>query len=142
MTDLPAFIDEHTITISASRERVWEVLRPYVAGLGAPTGGPLARPARLLWAPEPASGFLIAVERPCEEIVLEGRHRFSRYRLAFELGGGPGGATTLTARSFGDFPGSLGGIYRALVVGSRGHVLAVRHMLRTVRSRVSEPGSS
>ncbi len=42
--------------------------------------------------------------------------------------------TLLSARTYADFPGVGGRVYRALVVGSGAHVLAVRRMLRSVRS--------
>ena len=37
------------------------------------------------------------------------------------------------------FPGPLGRVYRALVIGTRGHVVAVMHMLRSVRQMTLEP---
>ena len=133
----PAYIDQHTLDVPADRERVWEVLRSFVAGLGFPEDGAVGRAARLVWAADPPSGFRVSEERRLEEVVLEGRHRFSRYRLAFALADGPHGTTRLTARSYGDFPGPHGTAYRALVVGTRAHRVAVRRMLREIGVRAS-----
>ncbi len=133
----PGLIDDHAIGIPADRERVWAELRSFVDGLGFPEQGVVGRLVGLAWAADPPSGFRIAEERLCERVVLEGRHRFSRYRLVFTLTDGPPGSTRLTATSYGDFPGLPGKAYRALVIGTRGHVLAVRRMLRTIRSRAT-----
>jgi hypothetical protein len=38
--------------------------------------------------------------------------------------------------TYADFPGPHGRAYRAAVVGSRGHVLAVRRMLAAIREAV------
>lgn len=62
-----------------------------------------------------------------------GRHRFSRYALTFRLRDA-GAATVVTAESRAEFPGVTGTAYRALVVGSGGHVVAVRRMLARVAS--------
>jgi hypothetical protein len=39
----------------------------------------------------------------------------------------------LTATTRAAFPGARGRAYRALVIGTRAHVLATRHMLHAVR---------
>ena len=41
-------------------------------------------------------------------------------------------ATLLRLRSYAAFPGLLGWAYRGVVVGSRGHVIAVRGILRAI----------
>jgi hypothetical protein len=128
----PAYIDEHSIRIEAGRAEVWAVLHPYAERLGF--AAPWDRVARQLLGTQPPSGFAIAEEETARRIALDGRHRFARYRLEFGLTTADG-ATRLSARSYGDFPGIHGRAYRALVVDSRGHVLAVRHMLRRIRRR-------
>ncbi len=65
--------------------------------------------------------------------MLTGRHRFSRYRLEFELGDLANGETVLSARTYAAFPGIAGQVYRALVIGSRAHVVAVQGILRSIR---------
>jgi hypothetical protein len=81
---------------------------------------------------EPSSGFAISDTVPLERLKLAGRHRFARYALEFTLRDGAPGTTRLAARSFAEFPGLHGRVYRALVVGTGLHVLATRAMLRAV----------
>lgn len=133
----PAHLDEHTLEVAASRDRVWQVLREYVDGLGLPATGLAGRVARAAWAPHPGSGFGVAEEEPGQRVVLEGRHRFSRYRLVFSVDEGADGSTRLTAASYADFPGLHRKAYRALVVGTGFHVLAVRRMLRSIAARAA-----
>jgi hypothetical protein len=129
MSDLP-WIDEHRITVPAPRDRVWAALCDYAgASIGIPDGSPLGR----LLGTEPTAGFAVTASRPPEHLGLGGRHRFSRYLLTFDLSDLPNGGTQVSARSYGMFPGLPGFAYRTLVIGSRGHVLAVRHMLRGIR---------
>ena len=126
----PPYIDEHTIVIAAPRDVVWTALCRYAdASIGIPAGHPLAK----LLGTEPARGFAVTASRAHQHLGLGGRHRFSRYLLTFDLTELPDGRTQVSARSYGAFPGLLGQIYRTLVVGSRGHVLSVRHMLQGIR---------
>ncbi|OWY63064.1 hypothetical protein B7486_55080, partial [cyanobacterium TDX16] len=74
--------------------------------------------------------------REPERMVLEGRHRFSCYRLAFELDAGPDeGTTTLRAVSHAAFPGLHGRAYRVAVISTGLHVLATQRILEAVRRR-------
>ncbi|MFC6287201.1 hypothetical protein ACFP3Q_08880 [Nocardioides sp. GCM10027113] len=136
-SDRLAFVDEHSLTVEGAPERVWAALREYAASLHSQPGGPAARLITSLLGTDPAPGFEVAEEVPNERLTLVGRHRFARYRLDFAVGPGPGVATILRATTHADFPGLRGRAYRLLVVGSRGHVLAVRHMLREVQRRAS-----
>ena len=70
---------------------------------------------------------------PNQQLALAGRHRFSRYLLVFELDDLPGEESLLTARTYAEFPGLHGGVYRALVIGTRFHAVAVKGMLRSIR---------
>jgi hypothetical protein len=81
---------------------------------------------------EPSSGFRIADEVEGKRVALTGRHRFARYRLEFELGPESAGHTRLSVLSYAEFPGALGRLYRTLLMGTGGHVLAVRHMIRAI----------
>jgi hypothetical protein len=64
-----------------------------------------------------------------------GRHRFSRYALVFRITERQDAPALLSAETRAEFPGGRGRLYRLLVIGSRGHVLATRSLLRAVRRR-------
>ncbi len=126
----PRFVDEHRVRIAAPRERVWEALRRYVdAALVRDRDSLLGR----LLGTEPRSGFAVAHEVSGSQVGLSGRHRFSRYCLVFELADAGDETTEVIARTFADFPGFHGRVYRALVIGTRAHVLALRVMFRSIR---------
>jgi hypothetical protein len=127
MEPLP-FIDEHRTRVGATPERTWDAVVQL-------TRRRLTRPApaafAALWRLEPASGFAMAEETPPRHLALRGRHRFSRYELAFVIDPGPDGVT-LSARTSAVFPGIAGRAYRALVIGSGGHGVIVRRMLEYI----------
>jgi hypothetical protein len=125
-------------------------------GRAAPVRGHLDRRSRRPPAGadprhRPRSGFGVAETVPGTRLTLAGRHRFSRYTLIFELrDAAPDGTvlpdstvlpdgtvlpagTVLTATTRAAFPGTRGQAYRALVIGTRAHVLATRHLLHAVR---------
>lgn len=135
--ELP-FVDEHRIAIAASRARVWDGLRRYVDSFLADAEHSVL--GRLLGT-EPRPGFEIASEVPHAELDLTGRHRFSRYRLVFELSDAAGDRTLLTARTYAAFPGPHGRVYRALVIGTRAHVVATNRILRSVRRATLSGGA-
>ena len=72
---------------------------------------------------------------PPERFALKGRHPFAVYRWVFELDA-EGAHTRLRALTWADFPGLHGKIYRALVIGSGGHRVAVRWTLKRVARTV------
>lgn len=128
-----SYIDEHAIRIDAPRHRVWESLRGYVdAFLRSTEHSPLGA----LLGTRPRAGFAIEGVEPGQRMSLAGRHRFSRYELVFELADARDGGTQLRAQTYADFPGLRGRLYRALVIGTRGHVVATNHILRSVKRRV------
>jgi hypothetical protein len=88
-----------------------------------------------------AVGFRVAAASPPTALALEGSHRFAAYALEFEIDPLPGGRSRLSATSRAEFPGTRGRVYRALVIGSRGHVLAVNRVLRRVQRRAERPAS-
>ena len=126
-------LDKHSATLHASQSAVWQAVRRYACGLAQSDHVVLGR----VLGTEPRSGFELAEEVEGERLVLIGRHRFARYRLVFELDVEPSNATTLSVLSFAAFPGARGRLYRGLLMGTRGHVLAVRHMLRTIQRQVA-----
>jgi hypothetical protein len=131
--ELP-YIDEHALRVAAPRAAVWTALERYVAGwMRQAEGHPLTR----VLGTDPPTGFAVAEREPTTRLVLAGRHRFARYELAFELADARGGTTQLRAQTYALFPGPHGRLYRALVIGTRGHVLVTNHLLRAI-ARLSE----
>ncbi|MFZ1154733.1 MAG: hypothetical protein WAN93_07510 [Solirubrobacteraceae bacterium] len=148
MEQLP-YIDEHSIVVAASREQVWGALgRTLRKDLSRTAPAPLTGLLRLVpavshgdWLGTPSSGdtlpgFVVAEVHAPERLALRGRHRFSRYALLFELEATSAASCTLRARTWAEFPGLTGSAYRALVIGTRGHRLVVRRLLRNVSRRV------
>jgi len=127
-----SYIDEHSVRIDAPRERVWAALQQHTRSM---LTSAQRNPLVALLGPHPREGFEVVEAIENRRLGLAGRHRFSRYRLVFDLTDGPAGATTLHARSYAEFPGVLGGVYRALVIGTRLHVVATNGLLRGVRAR-------
>ena len=128
-TDL-TYVDEHSLRISEPRDRVWAALNRYVEGSLSKAAGSLL--TKILGT-EPRGGFEVAESVRAERLSLVGRHRFSRYLLVFSLSDAGNEGTRLAAQTYAEFPGLHGRAYRALVIGSRLHVLATRHLLRSVR---------
>jgi hypothetical protein len=92
---------------------------------------------------EPGStivGFHVERSVPPAELALAGEHRFSRYALTFEIDSLGDGRSRLRAVTDAEFPGAKGSAYRALVIGTRLHVVATRSILARVRSRAERAG--
>jgi hypothetical protein len=125
------YIDEHTVKVDAPRGLAWTALQRYTTSL---LRNVERNPLLVLLGPEPRAGFAVAESAEQRRLVLVGRHRFSRYRLVFKLADAPGGGTVVHARSYAAFPGPHGRAYRALVIGTRLHVVATNYMLRAIRA--------
>jgi hypothetical protein len=152
-TGLP-WIDEHAEELSAPVSAVWPALLRTVEKMTA--GGAAPRYARAVGCadteaggPRPLEvgsafpGFHVVAMTPERLLVLAGSHHFSDYALSFRLE--PLGAvrTRVVAETRAVFPGVKGRAYRALVIGTRMHVLVVRRVLRGVSRRVeSAPKAS
>lgn len=132
------FIDEHRLVVDKPVPEVWEAL----VGLVHDEARPLRTVGAWLLGARPRAfsgsslstgstvpGFTVARVRIPELLVLQGAHRFSNYTLVFRLDP-HGSGTTITAVSAARFPGVLGRLYRALVVGSGLHRRAVLGILR------------
>jgi hypothetical protein len=139
-TDLP-FIDEHEMLVSASALEVWRTLtkrmsRPQRGRNEAIALLLAAQPRRAAGTPlekgATLPGFKVTEAVPGRLLELTGQHRFSQYRLVLTLAAQPGG-TLVRARTYARFPGLHGFVYRQLVIGSGGHRVVVRRMLRAVR---------
>jgi hypothetical protein len=148
-TPLP-FIDEHTVIIATDAASVWSTLNRVVDRSFSGTGKALF--ARALGCSDLTSsdrgpltpgatrpGFRVRAAIPARELSLEGRHRFSRYTLSFHIEELGDGRTRVSAETRAEFPGLRGRGYRALVIGTGGHVLVVHHMLAAVKRATERP---
>jgi hypothetical protein len=142
----PPFVDEHSVTIEADPASTWDSLLRVVDGSFASGAAPTF--ARLLGCADTASvgprplaagsslpGFHVASAYAPKELDLAGSHRFSNYELIFRLDDRGGGRTRLNAETRAEFPGVKGSVYRALVIGTRMHVLATRRILGATKRR-------
>lgn len=87
------------------------------------------------------SGFRVAASTPPSELALEGCHRFSRYSLTFRIDD-VDGQVRVRAETRAEFPRFTGKLYRAVVIGSGGHVIVVRRLLRAIRRRAEHAWDS
>jgi hypothetical protein len=136
--ELP-FIDAHETLVRAAPAAVWDATADVVAGWGGPVGAIAARAVGCSDTesdfPRTVVGFrVVRADRP-SVISLRGAHRFSRYALEFSIGLAQEGQTRLRAQSWAEFPGIPGRIYRAGVIGTGGHVFAVRRLLGAIQRR-------
>ena len=127
MSTLP-FIDEHRVHVRAPLAPTWDAVMMLARRLSE---RPAPRAFAALWQLEPATGFAIASSSAPERIALVGGHRFARYELAFELHPA-GDSVEVRARTSAEFPRAAGRLYRALVIDTGGHGVAVRAMLRRI----------
>ena len=151
MPDELPFIDEFDTTVMAAAPDVFLALSRRLArslegravrlgarALGcAHQGCSLALP---LAQGQEGMGFRVAAVTEPKRLVLEGRHRFARYRLTFLVDPLEENRTHLRARTEAAFPGLTGALYRALVIGSGGHEVVVKRMLAAIAARAERPG--
>jgi hypothetical protein len=135
MEQLP-YIDEHSQRVDAPADVVWtallKVLRREMAGsekfariLGC---DPAQGTAEFAGRPgEAVPGFRVVEAELGRRLALCGRHRFSNYALTFVIDG-----DRLRAQTRAVFPGVLGRLYCAAVIGSGAHRLVIRRLLRQV----------
>ena len=128
----PTYVDEQALDLDVPLPRAWDGCRRFADDLVESGRG--SRLARRL-ATVPAEGFAVAEAQPPHLLSLAGRHRFAEYVLDLRVSPSAGGSR-VTAVTYADFPGLRGRAYRAAIVGSRGHGLAVRRLLAAVRERV------
>lgn len=125
MERLP-YIDEHAIAVHASAAEAWSaLLRTMCRDPADPTTVPL--------------GFRLVEANPPHRLALKGRHPFAAYRLVFELEP-ERDDVRLRAQTWAAFPGLRGRIYRALVIGTGGHRIVVRRMLKRTAAAVPSRG--
>lgn len=123
MKRLP-YIDEHATTIAADPTTTWRAL--------------LAVACR---DPEDPStvplGFALEEAVDSQRLALKGRHWFSTYRLVFVLTPDGADRTRVAAETWAAFPGVRGRVYRALVIGTGGHRIVVRQMLKRIAAKAN-----
>jgi hypothetical protein len=113
------YIDEHVISVDANRADTWSAVH--------------ACAVRMPF-------FALDETVPVHRLALTGRHLFAVYQLVFELDYDGPSRTRLCARSWADFPGVHGKVYRALVIGTGGHRIAVRQLLRRIAAKARARG--
>ena len=144
MERLP-YIDAYGVEVPAGADATWKALLRVARGSFSGTGehcvgrllGLSPASAQGAWAPDmqpgvALPGFEVDDVRRGELLSLRGGHRFSRYRLDFEVVEAGDGRSQVWARTWAEFPGPAGAAYRALVIGSGGHRVVVRRMLGRV----------
>lgn len=146
------YVDEHSTVVEADAEDTWAALLEVVENSFSFAGARYI--ARILGCeqsedsgPRPLAegsscpGFKVVSAMAPGELALAGRHRFSRYTLTFRLEGLGEEATRLRAETRAEFPGYKGRFYRALVIGTRGHVAVTRSLLAATGRRAGSIGS-
>jgi hypothetical protein len=121
MERLP-YIDEHAITIDADTATTWAAVLRVLCDNPADPQAPF--------------GFTIRECQPRERLVLAGRHPFAIYLWVFELDALTPNQTRVRSQTWAAFPHLHGKIYRALVIGSGGHRVVVRWMLKRIADQV------
>jgi hypothetical protein len=136
-------IDEHEIQVGVSPDEAWTALVRTFSGLTTHAGWRVIAKA-LRCQPGDSSGdpdavgaslpgFRVTRSVPSRQWSLEGRHLFSRYSLTFRIAPLGADRSQISAESSAVFPGPQGRTYRALVIGTGGHVVGVRNILRRVK---------
>jgi hypothetical protein len=128
MERLP-YIDEHAILVAADPIDTWSAL---VRVMCRDPDDPATVPF----------GFVLDEARPPERFALRGRHPFAVYRWLFELDDWGSQRTLVRSQTWAAFPGLPGRIYRALVIGTGGHRVVVRWMLRRIAGQARPCGTA
>lgn len=146
--ELP-YVDEHAVTVAAPPQPIFDAIASVLRRTFGPSDNPVirvlgAQPSRTSGGPLRAGSTFpaFAVDGYDEQSVLAltGRHRFSHYALVFRLAPAGADRTTVTAETRAVFPGWHGTVYRMLVIGTKGHVLATRRLLAMIRDQAQAAG--
>lgn len=138
-------IDEHSIEVDAPAEASWAALFPtlekafngrfsrrYAKRVGADVTcaeGDLHHPGGRL------PGFCVTRSIAPVMLALAGEHRFAKYAVVFRIDLLPGQRSCVRLETRAQFLGRRGRLYKAGVIGTRGHVLVVNRMLRAIKNR-------
>jgi hypothetical protein len=128
MEQLP-YIDEHVTRVPADRAATWSALLRMMC---RDPDDPSTVRSSFFWLDEAT---------PRQRLALDGEHPCSVYKLVFELADDGPQRTRLAAFTWAHFPGVFGKAYRALVISTGLHRVAVRRMLRGVAAEAMRTGS-
>jgi hypothetical protein len=136
-------IDEHEVLVAVAPDEAWTALLSTFTGFTTGAGWRViaralrCQPGSSSGAPDVVGasvpGFRVARSVPPREWALEGRHQFSQYALTFRITPLDGEHCRIRAESSAVFPGPQGVAYRALVIGTGGHVVGVQNILKKVK---------
>lgn len=140
------FVDEHHVDVALASDDVWLLLLESVdRSFGHPVAAGYARligcddttvsGPRPLGVGSAVPGFHVIAIEPRSRLVIGGHHRFASYTLTFRLESTGRQRSRLYGETRAAFPGPGGRVYRALIIGTGGHVVAVRRMLAGVKRR-------
>lgn len=138
-------IDEHEIEVDAPAEASWAALFPtleesfdtrfgrrYSERIGAvdtDCHGDLHHPGGTV------PGFVVSRAIAPVMLALLGKHRFSDYAVVFRIDLLPGQRSRVRLETRAQFDGTRGRIYKAGVIGTGGHAIMVRRLLRSIKRR-------
>jgi len=132
MTSELPLIDVHSAGVAATPETVFDALERLGPRVG--TDAVSRTYARLVGTEDRGPFHLARSERP-GLVLLAGSHRFSRFELAFRIE--PAGrGSVMHAETRAVFPGIGGRLYRAAVIGSGGHRVAMRLLLGSLKRSI------
>jgi len=131
MSELP-FVDAHCTSVAAAPGVVFDALERIGPRLG--TDAVSRMYARLVGTEDRGPFHVTRSERPTL-VVLSGSHRFSRYELVCRVEPQNGGSV-VRFETWAEFPGLGGWVYRAAVIGTGGHRVAMRLLLAGLKRRI------
>jgi hypothetical protein len=131
------FVDEHLRPVRASVHATWDAVERLMT---APPSRAAKRYAGMVGA-RGERPFAVAASTPPHRLELTGEHRFASYALVLTVDELGPGLTALRAQTWAAFPGTPGRLYRAAVIDSRAHVVAVRRILAGI-ARAAERGAA
>lgn len=138
-------VDEHYIEVEAPAEATYAALFPtlesalgskfahsYCERVGAAeteTHGDLHHPGGTL------PGFTVIRAIAPVMLALSGEHKYAKYAVVFRIDLLPGQRSRVRLETRAQFAPRRGRLYKAAVLGTRGHVLIVNRMLRSIKRR-------
>lgn len=144
LEQLPS-IDEHYIDVEAPAEATFAALFPtlesalgskfahsYCERVGAvetEAHGDLHHPGGTL------PGFTVTRAIAPVMLALAGEHKYAKYAVVFRIDLLPGQRSRVRLETRALFSDGRGKLYKAAVLGTRGHVVVVNRMLRSIKRR-------